>query len=164
MVSYSDTLKNNKELDFSEAKEKALRLLEFRAHSERELKDKLKRAGAREDDILKILDFCRKYKFVDDEDYAKKKARDLKNLKKFGKKRIEQELLQKGIDLEFVASALDEIEDDTEMLCNLITKKYGTDFDRKITDKCIRFFMYRGYSLCDIKDCIERIKGEENGM
>ena len=48
-----------KELTFEQAKDKALRLLEFRSHSERELKDKLKRAGAKEDDIEEILEFCR---------------------------------------------------------------------------------------------------------
>lgn len=38
--------REKKELTFDEAKDKALRLLEFRSHSERELSDKLKRAGA----------------------------------------------------------------------------------------------------------------------
>ena len=52
-----------KELNFDEAKEKALRLLEFRSHSEKELSDKLRRAGARVEDIEEILDFCRNYGF-----------------------------------------------------------------------------------------------------
>ncbi|MBQ7125142.1 MAG: regulatory protein RecX [Clostridia bacterium] len=163
-MNYSDISRNNKELTFDMAKEKALRLLEFRSHTEKELFNKLKRAGAKDEDILKTLDFCREYKFIDDENYAKKKARDLKNLKKFGKRRIELELLEKGIDSELVTNALYEIEDDTEELYNMIVKKYGTDLDRKNSDKCIRFFMYRGYNLSDIKDCIERIKGEQNGM
>jgi len=45
--------REKKELTFDEAKDKALRLLEFRSHSERELSDKLKRAGAKEEDIDK---------------------------------------------------------------------------------------------------------------
>ena len=40
-------MKEKKELSAQAAKEKALRLLEFRAHSEKELCDKLIRAGAR---------------------------------------------------------------------------------------------------------------------
>ena len=39
--------REKKELTFDEAKDKALRLLEFRSHSERELSDKLKIAGDR---------------------------------------------------------------------------------------------------------------------
>ena len=34
-------IKGKKELTFQQAKDKALRLLEFRAHSEKELRDKL---------------------------------------------------------------------------------------------------------------------------
>lgn len=41
-------------------------MLEFRSHSERELSDKLKRAGAKEEDIDEILEFCRNYGFLDD--------------------------------------------------------------------------------------------------
>ena len=55
--------REKKELTFDEAKDKALRLLEFRSHSERELSDKLKRAGAKEEDIDEILEFCRNYGF-----------------------------------------------------------------------------------------------------
>ena len=58
--------REKKELTFDEAKDKALRLLEFRSHSERELSDKLKIAGAKEEDIDEILEFCRNYGFLDD--------------------------------------------------------------------------------------------------
>ena len=50
--------REKKELTFDEAKDKALRLFEFRSHSERELSDKLKRAGAKEEDIDEILNFA----------------------------------------------------------------------------------------------------------
>lgn len=56
-------------------------MLEFRSHSERELSDKLKIAGAKEEDIDEILEFCRNYGFLDDRKYAIAKAKDLKNLK-----------------------------------------------------------------------------------
>lgn len=69
--------REKKELTFDEAKDKALRLLEFRSHSERELSDKLKRAGAKEEDIDEILEFCRNYSFLDDRKYAIAKAKDL---------------------------------------------------------------------------------------
>ena len=61
--------REKKELTFDEAKDKALRLLEFRSHSERELSDKLKRAGAKEEDIDEILEFCRNYGFLDDKGF-----------------------------------------------------------------------------------------------
>lgn len=148
-----------KELTLEQAKDKALRLLEFRSHSEHELKEKLKRAGAKDEDIEEILDFCRNYGFVNDLAYAKSKARDLKNLKRYGIKRIKAELYSKGIDSEYVEDAVSELDEDEEdILLPLIEKKLKGNFEKKNIDKCIRYFIYRGYSFGDIKNCIENIK------
>lgn len=153
--------REKKELTFDEAKDKALRLLEFRSHSERELSDKLKRAGAKEEDIEEVLDFCRNYGFLDDRKYAIAKAKDLKNLKKYGKRRIKSELYSKGIDAEYVEEAVSYLDEDEEdMLLPLVEKRLKGDFEKKNIDKCIRYFMYRGYSFSDIKNCIDNIKEE----
>ncbi len=163
-MSYSGTSKK-KILDYDGTREKALRLLEFRSHSEKELTDKLKRAGAKDEDIERVLEFCREYGFVDDARYAANKARDLKNLKKYGKNRIRQELYSKGIDREIIDAAIDELDDDfEETLYPLVQKRLGGDFERKNIDKCIRYFIYRGYDLREIKECIERVKGEADEM
>ena len=149
------------ELTFEEAKDKALRLLEFRSHSEKELSDKLKRAGAKEFDIEEVLEFCRNYGFVNDRQYALSKARDLKNLKKYGNQRIKAELYSKGIQSEYVEEAIDELGDDEDnMLMPLVEKKLRGDFAKKNIDKCIRYFLYRGYNFSDIKNCIEKIREE----
>jgi len=155
-----------KRLDYNGAKEKALRLLEFRSHSERELRDKLRRAGAEDDAIEQVLEFCRHYGLVNDADYAVRKARDLKQLKKYGKRRIEQELYAKGISRDNIAAAIDELDfDDTEdVLYPLVKKRLRGDFERKSIDRTLRYFIYRGYDLNDIKGCIERIKGETDEL
>ena len=153
---------NEKHLNYEQAKDKALRLLEFRSHSERELKDKLKRAGAETGDIDKVLDFCRRYKFVDDESYAIRKAKDLKNLKHYGKRRIEQELYSRGISRENISIALEELnfEEEEDTLYPLVKKKLNNNFEKKSIDRTMRYFIYRGYEISDIKNCIERVKGE----
>lgn len=151
--------KEQRELSFEEAKDKALRLLEFRAHSERELRDKLRRAGAVQEDIEEILDFCRNYGFVDDRAYALKKARDLKNLKRYGIRRIKSELYAKGLDAEYIEEAVSELDDDeADTLLPLVEKKLGGNLEKKNVDKCIRYFLYRGYNFGDIKNCIENLK------
>lgn len=151
--------KEQRELSFEEAKDKALRLLEFRAHSERELRDKLRRAGAVQEDIEEILDFCRNYGFVDDRAYALKKARDLKNLKRYGIRRIKSELYAKGLDAEYIEEAVSELDDDeANTLLPLVEKKLGGNLEKKNVDKCIRYFLYRGYNFSDIKNCIENLK------
>ena len=73
---------------YQQVKEKTLRLLEFRSHAEGELKMKLKRLGASDEHIEEALSFCRNYGFVNDEDYAFRKAKDLCNIKKYGRHRI----------------------------------------------------------------------------
>ena len=146
--------------NYEQTKDKALRLLTFRAHSEKELCDKLRMAGAKEEDIERTLEFCRRYEFVNDLQYAKSKARDLKNLKKYGKRRIEAELYSKGISSETVSEAVGELEFDDDILKMLVEKKLANNFEKKSIDRCMRYFLYRGYELSVMRNCIEEIKGE----
>lgn len=152
--------------NYEQTKDKALRLLTFRAHSEKELSDKLRAAGADNDDIEKTLAFCRRYNFVNDLQYAKSKAKDLRNLKKYGKRRIEAELYSKGISSEFIAEAVSELDFDNtaEQLLPLVEKKLGGNFEKKSVDRCIRYFIYRGYELRDIKECIDKLQGDTYEM
>lgn len=154
--------KEKKVLNFEETKDKALRLLEFRSHSEFELKEKLKRAGAVEENIDTVIEFCREYGFINDERYAKGKAAELQKLKKYGKRRIVQELRYKGISSDLIDAAVCELEDiEEDTLYPLVKKKLGGNFEKKDIDKCIRYFMYRGYDFGDIKTCIDRVKSED---
>lgn len=150
-----------KELSFRQVKEKALRLLEYRTQSEYELKQKLLRAGGTTEDIKSVIEFCKEYGFVNDRSYAEALAKDLSKLKKFGKQRIRQELHKRGIDSELIDYALLEIEDNEDVLETMISKKLNGNFERKNCDKAIRYFIYRGYELSNIKNAIERLKTDE---
>ena len=99
---------------------------------------------------------------MNDLQYAKLKARDLKNLKKYGRHRIEAELHSRGISAEFIEEAVSELDFDDikDTLLPLVRKKLGGDFEKKSVDRCIRYFMYRGYDLREIKECIYTIQGE----
>ena len=150
-----------KELTKAQAKEKALRLLEFRSHSEKELRDKLLRAGAQAEDLPEIFDFLREYSFVNDSEYAKKLARDLQNLNKYGIRRIREELKSRGIFGEDLENAMLELSDEEEdQLLPLMERKLAGNFDKKNIDRAIRYFAYRGYGYDDIKSAIEKIRGE----
>lgn len=154
--------KDNTPLTYEQAKDKALRLLEFRRRSEKELRNKLRHAGAESDDIDRIIEFCKEYKFIDDEEFARLKAADLKNLKKYGKRRIERELAAVGIGSETISIVMEELDfdDEEDRLYPLVEKKLGGDFGKKSADRCIRYFMYRGYDFYEIKHCIERAEAE----
>lgn len=150
-----------KELTKAETKEKALRLLEFRSHSEYELRSKLKQKGAKDEDTDEVIEFLTEYGFLDDLKYACARARDLSNLKKYGKIRIIAELRHKGIASDIIDEAVSALEtDEAEMLYPMVLKKLGGDFERKNTEKTIRYFASRGYNISDIKNVIDEIKYE----
>jgi len=151
----------DKILTKEQTKEKALRLLEFRSHSEKELRDKLKRAGGVGEDIDSVVEFLKNYGFLDDLKYAVRKAHDMSNLKKFGKLRIVQELKMLGISSEYIEEAVSDIgEDEEEVLLPLVLKKLNGDFEKKSIDRTMRYFAMRGYKFDDIKRCIETAKSD----
>lgn len=155
-------MREKKELDARAAREKALRLLEFRAYSEKELCEKLIRAGAKKEDLPPITAFLKEYGFLNDGEYAKRLARDLQNVKKLGKRRIAQELKSRGIDGDDLQSALAELSDESEdALMPLVRKKLGGNFEKKNIDRAYRYFMYRGYDFGDIKRCVDAVTAEE---
>ena len=150
-----------KELTKAQARDKALRLLEFRSHSEKELRDKLLRAGAREEDLSEIFDFLKEYSFVDDSEYSKKLAKDLQNLNKYGQRRIRDELKRRGIFGDDLENALAELSDEEEeQLVPLMERKLAGNFEKKNIERAIRYFAYRGYGFDDIKSAIEKVRGE----
>lgn len=144
---------------YDEVKEKALRLLEFRSHSEYELIMKLRHQEASEENIEKTLEFCRRYGFVNDKSYAQRKANDLINLKKYGIHRVKSELKAKGISDTIIENVLAEIdtEKEVDVLIGLVEKKLRNNFSDKNKDKCIRYFIYRGYNIYDIKNAIQTV-------
>ncbi len=154
-------MRKQKTLDtYEDVKEKALRLLEFRSHSEYELKDKLRHRGAKEEHIMGVVEFCQRYGFLNDQAYARAKANDLIHLKKFGIRRIRAELKAKGIDDYIIEEVLQDLNPDKEAenLITLLERKLKGDFSIKNKDKCMRYFAYRGYDLYDIKDAIRQIE------
>lgn len=150
-----------REMDYSQTKEKALRLLEFRNHSSGELKRKLKIAGASDEDIENVIEFLKEYKLINDREYAKRLAADLKNLKKYGERRIRTELKSRGILSEDIEEAIGELpEFDEEELITMVKKRLKGDFEKKNKDKVMRYFLNRGYSFDEIKKAIENIEQE----
>ena len=114
-------------MNLEEAKEKALNLLEFRAHSRKELFDKLRRFtdAATADEAIDLLEEAG---LINDEEYAYQCAHDLMELRFFGPNRVKQELSRRGISPEAVEEAIFRTEEETcapeERLRCLIERKY----------------------------------------
>ena len=135
----------------------AVSLLSRRDHSERELMTKLSQKGyadGAEEAVSKLRDGG----YVSDERFARLYVRELQTLKKYGKKRIEQELYRKGVDREIIREVLDETDFEQDDLVSLIERKYGRYLgDEKGLQKTINGLLRMGYSYGEIRDALKVI-------
>ena len=83
--------------DARRAQEKALYLLEHRSHSKRELTEKIARTAASREAAQAAADHLEEIGLVDDRAFAETYARELFQRKRYGARRVRQELSRKGI-------------------------------------------------------------------
>ena len=149
-------------VDVRRAYNYAVTLLSRRDHSERELMTKLAQKGysdGAEEAIARLRDGG----YVSDERFARLYVRELQTLKKYGKRRIEQELYRKGIDKEIIREVLDETEFAQDDLVSLIERKYGRYLsDEKGVQKTINGLLRMGYGYGEIRDALREIN--ENSL
>lgn len=135
----------------------AVSLLARREHSERELITKLNLKGYKQG-AEQAVDKLKANGYLDDERFARLYAKELKSLKRYGKKRIEQELYRKGIATDIIRDVLDEMEFSNEDLIALIERKYMRYLsDDKGINKTINALVRLGYSYREIKDALSYI-------
>ena len=158
------TTRNNpkEKLTTEQTKEKALNLLEYRAHSRRELFDKLKRF-ARLDTVNEVLDMFEESGLIDDRAYAFQYAHDLMEMKLLGPQRLKMELSRKGIDDETAEEAIlaaeEEIGSAEERLDRIIELRYKNLLtDEKNCKKIMNSLFRLGYGYDMIKGAIYKVK------
>lgn len=135
----------------------AVSLLSRRDHSEKELMNKLSLKGY-SDGAEKAIDKLRAGGYVSDERFARLYVRELQTFKKYGKRRIEQELYRKGIDREIIREVLDETDFDESELVSLIKRKYGRYLsDEKGVAKTINGLLRMGYCYSEIRSALKEI-------
>jgi len=137
------------------AHEKALYLLEHRAHSKKELERKIARAEFDKDAAKAAADRMEELGLIDDEQYARRLTQELFTRKKFGVRRVKQELREKGIADEIIALVLEEFspeeEETVEKIRELIERKYPmAQEDEKVRRRAVAALQRYGYSLDDI--------------
>lgn len=135
----------------------AVSLLARRDHSEKELMEKLSRKGYT-DGAEVAIEKLRNSGYVSDERFAKLYVRELRSLKKYGKRRIEQELYRKGIDRDIISEVLEETDFDESELVTLIERKYSRYLgDEKGIQKTINSLVRMGYGYGEIRDALKAI-------
>lgn len=145
-------------------RDRAMRILAMRDHSEQELRRKLtapvpgkngpETLDITPEELEEVISWCLEHRFLDDERFVHQfiasRAR-----KGYGPARIRQELKQKGIERQISESAMRECDIDWGANAReQALRKYGdplpTEFAAKV--KVQRFLLYRGYLQEDIQE------------
>ena len=139
----------------------ALKVIEFKDRTEKELRQKLTEKGYDEITIEDEIEFLKNYGFINDSRYAERFVLDAVNLKKWGKARIKSELIRKGVEREVIDNAIEEAFDeiDDDRLFSEMQKRFGnSDFSNmKERTRIFNFYMRRGFSPDEIKGAMNRM-------
>ena len=161
-----DTSKEYTEEDFEEilsdseynvTKNRAFNILEYRAHTEKELFDKLCQKTD-EDTANAVVEKMRDIGLVDDRALLKDKLENLLNVKKYGPIRVINELVLKGFDRDEIRETIEEMEyDEFSTVCEIIEKRYSdelVDSDIKTRQKIMAALMRKGFNYDDVKSAM----------
>lgn len=136
--------------------DQAMSLLSHREHSKKELTTKLKSRGHEEEEIEATIERLEEMNYLNDTRFAEIFVRSRLS-KPLGASRIQQELIQKGINSELAKTAILEADADWfELAKQLKERRFGeeasTDFKEKA--KQSRYLQYRGFNFDQIKYAI----------
>ena len=144
----------------------ALNSLDYRDHSEKEIRAKLMRKHGAEyvdEAVEKLIELD----LVNDERYAENYARELFERKKFGKIRIKSELIAKGIASDIASETVnslfeDEEPDNIQRIVDIIEKKYYNRMNDEVGRKKVFSALQRmGYSFSDIREAMSEFSDDE---
>ena len=139
-------------------KKVAIRFLNYKQRTEKEVHGKLKSHKLSEESINKIMIFLKEFKFVNDENYAKLFVESKKILKPEGRRTVRMKLAQKGINKELSERSVSEnySEEEEFIKAKELFDKYRkkvrgkNEADKK--QKCYRFLLSKGFSYDLIRD------------
>lgn len=143
------------------AKEDAYRLLSFRARTEKEIVDKLKRKEYEENVIADTIVYLHEQHLLDDADFAARFAAT--RSRTHGDRAITMELRQKGVDADTIKQTLAENADEDaefDTVYTLAEKRVGehpADKSPKAKQKLWAFLARRGFGSDVIKRVLNRL-------
>ena len=146
---------------FLKGKNKALNILSKASQSEKKMREKLK-DDFDEDTIDDIVDFLKKYNFINDNELASKIVTTNVTLNKYGKNKIKQNLYNKGLERSSIDEAISEIDQDVEFenALYLAEKRYERvkkEDPKKAYAKDANHLAYKGFSYDIIKSVLNKI-------
>ena len=139
----------------------------YRLHTEKEIKDKLKKKNYSIESIEKAVQKAKEYDLINDTYYVECFINEKGVPNKWGPSIIKNKLMQKGIEKNLINEKIEELykeEDLDENLLNLANKKLKTLENleqRKQKERLFRFLVSKGYSFDKVSTCINKLLKDE---
>lgn len=146
---------------FLKGKNKALNILSKSSQSEKKIREKLVE-DFEEDVIDRVIEFLKKYNFINDDELASKIVNTNVNLNKYGKNKIKQNLYNKGIEKSAIDEAISNIDQDSEYenALYLAEKRYArvkNEDPKKAYSKIANHLAYKGFNYDIIKRVLNKV-------
>ena len=153
-------LQKKKPITEQEALQKLSALCARAEHSSGEMLEKMRRWQLPEDVRERVLDRLIDEKFVDDERFARLFVREKIRFDRWGRRKIEQALYQKGVASDISRRVLDEVDDEAYVaeLKKLIAAKRRSvqaESDYEMRAKLTKYALGRGFGYNVIRQCID---------
>lgn len=131
-------------------------------HCTGEMIDKMTKWEIPEEAQARIMEHLVSNKYVDDERYCRAFVHDKMEYNHWGRRKIEQALYVKHVDKAILTKVLDEIPDSDfiDILRPLLDQKRRqtrADNDYEMNIKLMRFAASRGFTIDQIRQCIEEV-------
>ena len=126
---------------------RALNFLGYRARSEREVRDRLRRYGYGEETVGGVIERLRELGYLDDAEFARLAARE--KARKYGPRRVSDELRRSGVDVEIAREAVEEEfagRSELETAFSAASRRYNRGGSDAEARRVYGFLMRRGYS------------------
>jgi len=142
-------------------KNAALNFLSYRARSEKEIKDRLKRKGYSRKLIDEVISDLKRLNFLNDYQFALNWIKDRLDHKPRGEKLLRAELLKLGIKEEFIEKSLEEAypkNNEKEIALGVLRKRkkrYENLESRLAKKRMSDFLLRRGFSYEVVKEVLE---------
>ncbi len=162
-VSPEDLDEIQAESETMRALDKALNFISRSQKTKKQVGDYLESKGYLKKTIEAVLDKMSAYKFVNDQNYAKDYAKSASKSK--GKRLISLELKRKGVSIDDMSEALNDIDDETETeAATKIAEKYlkNKEKTRENAVKCYKYLLSKGFDYETAKEAADKIIKDED--
>jgi regulatory protein len=149
--------------EISKARETVFRMLRMRPRSEKELRDKLKLKEFSDDTIDATIEYLKKIRLIDDQQFARAWINSRLS-RPFGLKRIQFELQNKGVSKNIIQQQFDTVKEtyeEKEVVVELAKRRYARYKNIDTTKAKRRVFDYlarRGFSAEAINTAMRELK------